>query len=401
MRWFFGGLLSTTELSVAVLVGVWGACFCLDVSSTGHVNVYRLLTAPGLAEHENPPKPERQAAQVSASQQQYSVETSQKPKSELAQQFAHNPQLLGRLASDYLPEISGAVQLDQPDQAWWVLNDGGHPAALLRVLPNGQVSHRLSIAGYRNTDWEDLAQFSWDGKPYFLIADTGDNDAKRKAVGLIVVTVPQLPERAQLSAASQGSSTSYNPDEQAAVTPLRTQALRRIRLRYPDGPRDVESVAVDPITQTVLLLSKREMPARLYSLPLDRLMKVPESAAAQSVQTLDFETEVTAISDHFKTPFFSALLGFLVTRPTAMDIVADDIKGISRIVVLTYSYVFVFDKRRRDDYASAFSRDPKVIKLRKLPQAEAVALSADGRFATVFSEGLQTPILRWRLPVMQ
>lgn len=307
-------------------------------------------------------------------------------KMESPQALTHNPQIVGHLDSNYLPEISGAIPVFSPNGGWWVLNDGGHPAVLLRLLPSGRVTHRVMVSGYRNYDWEDLAYFDWAGQSYVLIADTGDNNAKRSEVGLIIAPMPTL---------------TMDSTAPAPIKDLRVLPERRLRLQYPGGARDVEAVAVDAHSQKILLLSKRDNPARLYSLPLATVMALSRQQAAQTILNPSLEMAVSAISDHFKTPLFSALLGFVVTRPTAMDVMTDPKSGVSRLAILTYSYLYVFDKSKHETYTEALGRSPLVIHLRKLPQAEAVSLSADGRSVTIFSEGLSTPILRWSLPGLQ
>ena len=37
-----------------------------------------------------------------------------------------------------------------------------------------------------------------------------------------------------------------------------------IRLTYPDGPRDAETLLVDPLTRDILILSKRELFSKVY-----------------------------------------------------------------------------------------------------------------------------------------
>jgi hypothetical protein len=147
--------------------------------------------------------------------------------------FAGKPRVLGYLNSALLPEISGAVSVkvsgservalngDLTEQGWWVLNDGGNPSAVLRLTPTGAVTHQVSVAGYRNKDWEDLAQFEWQGKSYWLIADTGDNDAVRREVGLLVVTVPSIESVSDWGKAAV--------DEEAAHAGFRDQGFVSVR----------------------------------------------------------------------------------------------------------------------------------------------------------------------------
>ena len=110
----------------------------------------------------------------------------------------------------------------------------------------GKSLGRIKLKKAKNVDWEDIASFTRDEKPYLLVADVGDNDSKRRYVHLYIVEEPDLAVDAK-------------PELRPAW---------RIDVAYPDGPRDVESVAVDIENDQVLLLTKRTIPAELYAVPL-------------------------------------------------------------------------------------------------------------------------------------
>ena len=97
-----------------------------------------------------------------------------------------------------------------------------------------------------NRDWEDLSSFRIGALAYLLVADTGDNDAKRKHVQLYVVPEPDL-----------------DLDDKVKVEPA-----WKVDFVYPGGPRDAEAVAVDTANQRVLVLTKRTLPPELYEVPL-------------------------------------------------------------------------------------------------------------------------------------
>eukprot|EP01035_Chromulina_nebulosa_P023316 gene23316-30224_t len=95
-----------------------------------------------------------------------------------------------RVASPALDELSGlAVSHADPDLLWGH-NDSGAGPDLYRIGIHGEDLGSVHIAGVQAIDWEDIAAFDWQGKPALLIADTGDNTAKRKSVTLYAVSDP-------------------------------------------------------------------------------------------------------------------------------------------------------------------------------------------------------------------
>src|SRR5688500_8741038 len=159
------------------------------------------------------------------------------------------PLAAGSLEAPPKQEASGlAISRHSPDILWTHDDSGGAPV-LYAVDTSGKKRGSLRLRGVKNDDWEDLASFQRDGKAWLLIADTGDNDAERDTVRLHVVEEPVV---AQL-----------NPAKDIEAAPAYS-----LRLRYEDGSRDCESVAVDPVEGVVYLLTKRDAPARLYRVPL-------------------------------------------------------------------------------------------------------------------------------------
>src|SRR5690606_35887206 len=100
------------------------------------------------------------------------------------------------------------------------------------------------VEGAENTDWEDLAAFRFEGRDWLLVADTGDNGGLRRTLQLHVF------------------------EEPARVADGVLRPAWTIVFRWPDGPRDCEAVAVDPVRGEVLLVSKRRQPPELFALPL-------------------------------------------------------------------------------------------------------------------------------------
>lgn len=128
----------------------------------------------------------------------------------------------GSIENDRITEAGGLARSHHRDDLLWTMNDGG-PPVLYAVGTDGSDYGSLTLRNASNYDWKDLSAFELDGKPYLLIADTGDNEAKRPYATIYVVEEPEI---------SRGQHIAAGPAWQ-------------IRFSYPDGPLDCESVAVD------------------------------------------------------------------------------------------------------------------------------------------------------------
>lgn len=268
----------------------------------------------------------------------------------------HGPVNAGKLEAPPKKEASGLAVSRRTSDLLWTHDDSGGDAALYAVDTQGRRRGTLRILGVENKDWEDLASFEKDGKAWLLIADTGDNDAKRDTVRLHVVEEP--------------ASTQLFPTEETHARPAYT-----IRLRYEDGSRDCEAVAVDATEGFVYLLTKRETPPRLYRVPLGAPREKTVTARFLApIPTIIGQTELDAFVKH--------LVGKKFSWPTAMDFSADG----RAAVVLTYGEPLVYTREAREAWTDAFKRSPTRLLFHGLPQAEAVCFSRDGKSIYIASE---------------
>ncbi len=90
------------------------------------------------------------------------------------------PVVIGKLEDPNIREASGLARSQQQDNVFWVINDNGAKEWVHAINPRGKRIGEFDLKKSDNVDWEDLASFSIDGKPYLLVADIGDNDARRK-----------------------------------------------------------------------------------------------------------------------------------------------------------------------------------------------------------------------------
>jgi len=264
-----------------------------------------------------------------------------------------------------LPEISGLAVSRRDPARIWMLNDGGNPVRLHLMATDGHKVASFRLPGLRNVDWEDLAAFELDGVPYLLIADIGDNFARRGELSLYLLKEPEVP--------AGGTTT---------VGELQTVAT--LRFRYPQGPRDAESVAVDPLNGDILVLTKREERPIFYRLPL-RLDTPDEVLVAEKIGRLELD------EPRFGMPGGPITRSLFGASPTAIDL---DASGRS-MLLLTYTAVYRLQRRVEESWAEAVSRPASWLADHPLPHAEALAVDPSGSPAWFTSERLPAPL--WRL----
>ena len=266
-------------------------------------------------------------------------------------------ELAGYIESKSLREASGLTRSNIRDDLIWAINDDGPPDLYALGLA-GEKRGKVRIEKAKNRDWEDLASFVLDGTAYLLVADIGDNEAGRKDVTLYIVEEP-------------------DPDDDDA------KIAWEIEFTYPEGPRDAEALAVDAAAEQILVLSKRDIPARLYSLPLrtdgdDRVIA-------------DFLGMLHELPQPTRRDVNNArTLNDWHWQPTGMDIApAGD-----GALILTYRGIYYFGRQDEEDWMEALSRSPLGASLGRYRNAESIAFGTDGSNAFVTAEKKHAPLLR-------
>lgn len=223
-------------------------------------------------------------------------------------------QLAGSIRNASIVEASGMAASVREPELLWVLNDGDSGPVLYAIDHTGRSRGRVTLDAAQNIDWEDMASFSVNGVSQLLIADIGDNNARRDYVSLYLVDEPDLHE--------------------TSVRNLPVSA--RIDFRYPDGPQDAESIAVDVEGNRILVMSKRDIPTTLYELPL-RATSGQHAGEVQIAKRLGRVASLPLPSE--KDVKRAPLANDWHWQPTAMDISPD----ASAIAVLTYRAVYHFN----------------------------------------------------------
>lgn len=269
---------------------------------------------------------------------------------------------VGRLQSKKIDEASGLARSQRRDDMFWVVNDDGD-AEIHAIDGRGAKLGNVNLSKSRNNDWEDLASFTFEGKPYLLIASVGDNNRERKDVTLYVAREP-------------------DPDEK------KTKVDWRIDFSYPGGPKDAEAVAVDVENERVLILTKREIPAALYEVPLR-----PDSKKTQKAKRLG--TVATLPQPSRRDVEFAPGTDNWYWQPTAMDLSPNG----KLLAVLTYGGVYLYRRTADESWIDALQRPPLVLGTTRNREAESIAFNSDGSALFITFEGRNAPLIRATLPV--
>jgi hypothetical protein len=162
--------------------------------------------------------------------------------------------VVGAFQEKYLDEISGIAASGINKGLYYIHNDSGDTSRFFTINPEGG---KLAATVYYKgdpkeplgvRDCEDIAVGPGPitGKNYLYVGDIGDNGAVRR-----YITVYRMEEK-----------TAWANDgvQKAIAVP--------IHFKYPDGPKDAESLMIDPIQKLIYIVSKRKDSVGVYTSPL-------------------------------------------------------------------------------------------------------------------------------------
>lgn len=270
----------------------------------------------------------------------------------------------GEVQARALDEISGIAVSARHPGLMWVHNDDGR-AELFALDDRGTPLGRLLLEGAGNRDWEDLALVPGVAHDWLVVADTGDNFAQWDSVFLYVVAEP--------------TDLGGTPFDRS------TAVHNRLEIRWPDGPRDCESIAWDPDGNQLLLISKRDRPPRLYALDLETLMGATQA-------TPDFLGEVRSLRppDMADRRVFGHRAQY-VSQPTGLDVSRDG----RRLAMITYRSLYLFELAPGQNRSASLNATPVEILGPRGGSDEAVGFTPDGQALYVIPEGEQAPVFRF------
>ncbi|SMC80963.1 hypothetical protein SAMN02746065_11116 [Desulfocicer vacuolatum DSM 3385] len=276
-------------------------------------------------------------------------------------------EFVGNIANKNIDEASGMAISHRRNNLLWVLNDSGNDAVIYALSNKGEERGKVALTGVKNIDWEDMASFKWKNTPYLLIADTGDNKGKRKNRTLYIIEEPVVTPN--------------------GIFPKTARVRWQIKFQYEDGPRDCEAVTVDISSEQCLVLSKRDNPPQLYTLPL---FPPPGQGIVTAKKIARVSTIPQPDADDMIQPY-----GQNRSQPTALEITQDG----EYLIILTYKHAYLYSKKNHRTWMSCLADNPDIIHLPPvgfglLLQREAMCLSLDERWLYITSEKLPAPLYR-------
>ncbi|MFP3967582.1 hypothetical protein SMC26_35155 [Actinomadura fulvescens] len=252
---------------------------------------------------------------------------------------ARDPKVAFKISDPRINESSGLALSRRHAGVTYTHNDSGGVAQIFALGPDGSTRAVLSLAGAQARDWEGMAVGQDEkGRPAIYVADIGDN----LGGAWPHVTVYRIPEPAR----------------------LRNQTVRAtaFKLKYEDGPRNAETVMINPRTNRLYVASKLfsgalyEAPARLRSSGYNKLRKVGDAPAIATDGAFAPDGRSFVIRTYFGARIYS---------------VKDDGRP---------------------------GKSMRTVGLPAQEQGESVAYSPDGRSLLVGSEGGDQPVYQVALP---
>ena len=145
-----------------------------------------------------------------------------------------------------LEEASGLVASVSNVGYYWTHNDGENPAEVFLIDPKAKIKLVCKFNHIKNRDWEDITigPGPEEGKTYIYVGDIGDNKAQYPVKFIYRFEEPMLTDQKGI-----------------VISDFDT-----LIVKLPDGVRDSEALAIDPITKDMFLFSKREDSVRLYQM---------------------------------------------------------------------------------------------------------------------------------------
>ena len=151
------------------------------------------------------------------------------------------PAQMAVLKDKSVKESSGITASRTFHGVYWTHNDSGDGPFIYAFDRRGSSRGTWRVSGATARDWEDIAAGPGPSARtnYLYIGDIGDNQEKRAEIVVYRVPEPDISTRS-LPRATSGATA---PSE-------------AIRLRYPDGSHDAESLLVHPRTGNIYIVTK-------------------------------------------------------------------------------------------------------------------------------------------------
>jgi hypothetical protein len=274
--------------------------------------------------------------------------------------FQKKEDITGHLQNREMNEISGIAASGINDGIYYVHNDSGDTSRFFAITSDGKIK---SVIYYRGDpqiklgvrDCEDIAVGIGPvkGKSYVYVGDIGDNDAIYPNI-----TVYRIGE--QKSWIGKDSILTAN------AVPL--------HLKYPDGPRDAETLMIDPVEKLIYIVSKRSDSVSVYTSPLN------------------FKPNDTVVLTRRCKLHFG---GF---RPFKWITAGDISRDGQQILLKSYDKVYYWKRSGNEPIWKTMQKKPAELYYKPEKQGEAIGFTLNGKGYCTTSEGVFAPIYYHNIP---
>ncbi|MFD1257657.1 hypothetical protein ACFQ3S_12685 [Mucilaginibacter terrae] len=266
----------------------------------------------------------------------------------------------GHLQSPLNDETSGIASSAVQNDIYYINNDSGDTSRFFAITPQGKLKGVFYFNGVGEgklgvKDCEDIAvgPGPQDGISYVYIADIGDNDSSKP-----FITIYRVPEPTM----KKVTDSIYHVNS----TPL--------YIKYPDGPRDAETLMIDPLEKLFYIITKRGKTVEVYTAPLQ------------------FNLNDTTILTKRTQLKFNGL------QPFKWIVSGDISKDGTQVVLKSYSRVYYWRRNGAEPIWQTLQRKPQQPAYEQERLGEAIGFAPNGKSYYTVSEGNKQPIYHYGVP---
>jgi hypothetical protein len=259
----------------------------------------------------------------------------------VSNEFSNNQTLGGQIDIPLLDEASGLAVSRSNPKIIWSHNDSGHPNRIYPVGDKGENRGYFVVTGAGTRDYEDICigKGPEEGVNYIYLGDIGDNHAQYNYIVVYRIKEPDV-------SALDSVGVNYIPVEN----------IERMEFTYPDGPRDAETLMIDPWTKDLYIVSKRDFRSIVYR--------------ASYPQKVGERTELEKLA---QLPFNWAVAG---------DISSDG----KQIAIKDKTKIYYWERNESESVIDALKKEPVLLPYILESQGESFAWTKDGNAYFTLSE---------------
>jgi len=272
--------------------------------------------------------------------------------------LAHEIVLSGNLQDKAMNETSGIAASTVNKDTYYTHNDSGDTSRFFAISPGGKLISTLYFKGNPAEslgvkDCEDIAVGPGPvkNKSYVYVGDIGDNAAVRN-----FITIYRIPEQ-----------TTWTKGGNINVT------ATPVNLKYPDGPKDAETLMIDPVEKLLYIISKRTDTVSVYTAPLY------------------YKANDTLVMTYRAKLFFKGY------KPFKWIVSGDISKDGKQVLVKSYEKVYYWKREGNEPIWQTLQRVPDEPKYQQEKQGEAISFTLDGRGFYTVSEGVFAPVYYYKV----